>query len=77
MDDVRWSAECGHYNTSDVMQDYIENDNALDITFLDGSYAEGVNLAGDKYAIHAAFDGDECNFVVSFELLTTNTTEDK
>ena len=72
MEAIHWQTEEPHADNSDTMCDYIDSINTLDITFVDGTYAEGVNDMGDKYAIHASGDGDSFNHKVEFELLESN-----
>ena len=46
-----------------------ENEDYLEITFVDGPYAEGVSKQGDTYEIHARGDGDSYNHVIEFVFL--------
>lgn len=64
-----WSTDEPLQTTSDTMSDYLEHVNMLDITLVDGSYAEGVSAAGLKYGIHASGNGDCFNHKVEFELI--------
>lgn len=66
---VKWETDDPHADNTETMCDYIENHNMLDITMVDGAYAEEVNSQGQKYAIHASGDGDFCNHKVEFELI--------
>lgn len=59
-------ALCDNINT---MLHFLEHINTLDITFLDGTYAEGVNCRGEKYAIHASGNGDYCNHKIEFDFM--------
>lgn len=58
METIYWETEEELSDNSCVMDDYLENINILDIVFLDGTYAEGVNCNGDKFEIHASGNGD-------------------
>jgi hypothetical protein len=69
MDSIRWKTDEPLQTNSETMSDYLNSWNMLDITFIDGSYAEGVNCKGEKYEIHAGGDGDFFNHVVSFKLI--------
>ena len=69
MEPVFWSTEDQHANNTETMCDYLDNINMLDITYIDGTYAEGVNCKGEKYAIHASGNGDSFNHKVEFEPL--------
>ena len=64
-----WKTEEYHADNNATMQDYLDNVNMLDITMVDGTYAEGVNSKGDKYALHASGDGDSYNHKIEFELI--------
>ena len=67
MEPIYWKTEEPHYNNEATMQDYLENGNMLDITLVDGTYAEGVNCDGEKYEIHAGGNGDSFNHVITFK----------
>jgi hypothetical protein len=69
MESFTWNTEEAHSNNSTTMCDYLDNHNMLDITLIDGTYAEGVNAKGDKYEIHAGGDGDSFNHRVTFKLI--------
>lgn len=69
MDTIHWKTEQPHANNSETMDDYLENINMLDITLVDGSYAEGVNAAGERFEIHACGDGDFHHHMVKFHPL--------
>ena len=51
---IRWQTEEAHANNSETMQDYLSCHNMLDITCIDGTYAEnalkhgvgGINVDG-------------------------------
>jgi len=64
-----WTTEEPHATNAETMGDWLDNSNMLDITHVDGSYAEGVNAQGQKFGIHASGNGDFCNHKVEFELL--------
>ena len=63
---ITWKTEEPHADNLETMCDYMENINMLDITFIDGTYAEGVNCSGDKFGIHASGDGDFFNHKIEF-----------
>lgn len=67
MESVRWNTEEAHSDNSATMCDYLEYHNMLDITIVDGTYAEGVNGKGEMYEIHAGGDGDSFNHIVTFK----------
>ncbi len=69
MKSITWKTEEPHSTNNDTMNDYLENHNTLDITMVDGTYAEGVDNKGAKYAIHASGNGDFFNHRIDFELL--------
>lgn len=67
MKNYYWETDSSHSNNSITMYDFIENHNTeLEITFVDGSYAEGVNSEGQKYKIHAGGDGDFKHHCIRF-----------
>ena len=69
MESIYWSTEEQLSENSLVMNDYLESINMLDITVVDGTYAEGVNCKGEKFGIHASGNGDFFNHKIEFELL--------
>lgn len=66
METIYWETEEELNDNSFVMTDYLENINMLDIVFLDGTYAEGVNCNGEKFEIHASGNGDFFNHKIEF-----------
>jgi|TARA_Y100000310_G_scaffold294507_1_gene325023 hypothetical protein len=66
METIYWETEEELNENSFVMADYLENINMLDIVFLDGTYAEGVNCNGEKFEIHASGNGDFFNHKIEF-----------
>jgi len=66
MEAIYWETEEELNDNSFVMTDYLENINMLDIVFLDGTYAEGVNCNGEKFEIHASGNGDFFNHKIEF-----------
>ena len=70
MDTLYWTTDEELADNSCVMSDYLENANMLDITLIDGTYAEGVNAKGDRYEIHASGNGDFFNHKIEFKLIT-------
>lgn len=66
METIYWETEEELSDNSFVMTDYLENINMLDIVFLDGTYAEGVNCNGEKFQIHASGNGDFFNHKIEF-----------
>ena len=74
MKTIYWSTDDYHSTNSDTMCDYLENINMLDITYVDGTYAEGVNCNGEKYEIHASGNGDSLNHKVEFILIDKAST---
>lgn len=71
MDTIYWTTEEPHFDNNTTMCDYLETINMLDIVFVDGTYAEGMNAMGEKFAIHASGNGDSYNHKIEFELLDT------
>ena len=69
MDNIYWKTDEHHHDNNETMSDYLENINMLDITLVDGTYAEGVNGKGEKYEIHASGNGDHYNHMISFKLI--------
>ncbi len=69
MEDIRWVTEEPHADNITTMNDYLDNINMLDISFVDGTYAEGTNCKGEKYEIHASGDGDFNHHIISFKLI--------
>ena len=70
MDAIYWTTEEPHHDNSETMQDYLDSGNMLDITLVDGAYAEGTNCNGDRYEIHAGGNGDSYSHVVTFKLIS-------
>jgi hypothetical protein len=70
MQAIHWQTEEPHADNNTTMNDYLDNANILDITLVDGTYAEGVNCKGEKYEIHASGDGDSFNHKVEFKLIS-------
>ena len=69
MDTYYWNTEEPHMDNSETMRDYLDTINMLDITMIDGTYAEGVNAKGEKFALHASGNGDSFNHKIEFERL--------
>jgi len=70
LETIRWETNEPHANNEETMSDYLENINMLDITLVDGTYAEGVNCKGEKFGIHAGGDGDFTHHKIDFETLS-------
>lgn len=64
-----WTTKEEHSDNTETMQNYLDEVNMLDITHLDGTYAEGVNCKGEKYGLHASGNGDFRNHKIEFEKL--------
>ena len=69
MEDFTWTTEAPHANNQETMTDFINNHCELEITTVDGTYAEGLSETGSKWAIHAQGNGDFCNHRITFEQL--------
>ena len=69
MENIYWTTEEPHADNNTTMCDYLETINMLDITMVDGTYAEGVNAKGERFGIHASGDGDFFNHKIEFERL--------
>jgi len=58
MENYYWDTEAPHANNQTTMCDWIDNHNSsLEITFVDGTYAEGIDVNGTKWGIHARGSG--------------------
>ena len=69
METIYWETDEPHADNVETMEDYLENTNMLDITLHNGTYAEGVNCKGEKFAINAGGNGDFSHHKIEFELL--------
>ena len=70
METLCWESEVPHFNNSDTMDDFIENINtSLEITFIDGSYAEGIDKHGFAHEIHAGGNGDAFHHKITLKKL--------
>ena len=69
METYYWTTDEPHFNNEETMSDYLETVNMLDIVFIDGTYAEGKNAKGEKFALHASGNGDSFNHKIEFERL--------
>ncbi|MCP4054660.1 MAG: hypothetical protein GY739_16725 [Mesoflavibacter sp.] len=69
METYYWTTKEQHFNNEETMQQYLDDVNMLDIKLVDGTYAEGVNAKGERYALHASGNGDSFNHKIEFELL--------
>jgi hypothetical protein len=69
METFIWSTEYAHNDNYQTMQEYLDEYCQLDITFTDGTYAEGMDNKGNLWAIHASGNGDFCNHKIEFELI--------
>ena len=69
METYYWTTKEPHFNNEETMQQYLDDINMLDIKLIDGTYAEGVNAKGERYALHASGNGDSFNHKIEFELL--------
>jgi hypothetical protein len=67
MDNIYWTTEDPHFCNNETMIDYLNNVNLLDITLVDGTYAEGVNTEGERFEIHVGGDGDSYHHKASFK----------
>jgi hypothetical protein len=75
MENYYWSTEYPHSTNSETMSEYLEMQESfpyqqhLTVTFIDGSYAEGIDCKGNKWAVHASGDGDSYTHKFTFNLL--------
>jgi hypothetical protein len=69
IDTIYFETEEPLNENSFVMDYYLDHINMLDVTFVDGTYAEGVNSLGKRYGIHAGGNGDDLNHKIEFEEL--------
>ena len=67
MNAIYWTTDEPLDNNTLVMTDYLENINMLDITLVDGTYAEGVDIQGQEFEIHASGDGDFNSHKIEFK----------
>ena len=75
METIYWTTDEPHANNSETMSDFLNNENMLDITLVDGTYAEGTNCKGEKYAIHASGNGDCFNHKIEFKRLYSKVNQ--
>ena len=66
---IYWHTDEPHADNTITMSEYINDMTLLDITLIDGTYAEGIDCNGQRYGIHASGNGDFCNHKIEFELL--------
>lgn len=69
MENAYWSTDYYIETNSETMQDFLNNVNMLDITLVDGSYAEGINGRGEKYAIHVCGNGSAYYHKATYTLI--------
>jgi len=72
METYYWTTKEPHRDNTETMQAYLDDVNMLDIKMVDGSYAEGVNSKGERYALHASGNGDSYNHKIEFQFLDDN-----
>lgn len=68
MVDYTWSTEHDVYSPVQALEWYLANVNMLDIRFVKGIYAEGVNAKGEIYALTASSE-DVHNHTIDITLL--------
>jgi len=77
-----WTTSHAHWDNNETMNEWIsnynlpENEGYLEITFVDGTYAEGVNKQGDTYEIHARGAGDSYSHIIEFVYLAKTPTKE-
>ena len=75
METYYWTTEEYHTDNNVTMSEYLEMqedftyEQHLTIDHVDGTYAEGIDCKGNRWAIHASGDGDSFNHKIEFELL--------
>lgn len=69
IESIEWTTEYEHADNIQTMNEYLDSMNMLDITHVDGTYAEGVNCKGEKYGIHAGGNGSFYSHRITFELI--------
>ena len=69
METFIWNTEYAHNDNEQTMQEYLHEYCELDITLIDGTYAEGMDKQGSLWAIRASGNGDFCNHRIEFEAL--------
>ena len=66
METFYWTTEYAHYNNEQTMQEWLDEYCELDITLVDGTYAEGMDKQGNLWAISASGNGDSFNHKIEF-----------
>lgn len=70
MENYYWHTDESHANNQTTIGDWIANHNTeLEVAFVEGAYAEGVDANGGKWEIHARGDGDFNNHCIEFVAL--------
>tara|TARA_R110000737_G_C14408139_1_gene455478 strand:- start:108 stop:353 length:246 start_codon:yes stop_codon:yes gene_type:complete len=70
-----WNTEEPHSDNNETMSEYLELQESftyeqhLTIIHVDGTYAEGLDCKGNKWALHAGGNGDFNNHQIKFVLL--------
>jgi len=69
METFTWNTDYPHFDNQQTMQEYLYQYCELDITLVDGSYAEGFDSQKNLWAIHASGNGDSLYHKIEFEAL--------
>ena len=72
METYFWTTSESHFDNDVTMLDYLNRhcDLSLNITMVDGSYAEAIDDDGNSWGLHASGDGDSYHHKVEFKALT-------
>lgn len=65
----RWETEGSLVDRLEIMNDYLENINMMDVLKQDGGTVVARNCKGEIYMIYASSDGDTENHKVEFQLV--------
>jgi len=82
MDTYYWETNEEHANNSVTMSEYLEMQEGftyqqcLDVDYVNGTYAEGLDCKGNRWGIHASGNGDFFNHKIEFELLSKVNSSD-
>ena len=77
METYYWQTEQYHTDNNETMSEYLEMQEGftyqqhLIVDHIEGTYAEGIDCKGNRWAIHASGNGDSFNHKIEFELLST------
>lgn len=70
-----WETDYEHANNEETMAEYLEmqesftHEQHLTIDYIEGTYAEGLDCKGNRWAINASGNGDFRNHKIEFDLI--------